>query len=49
MMEAVLYTVVIAVIATVVATVVGTVTAIGLSKSRKGPSGDGRAHPTTCP
>ena len=35
MMEAVLYTGIIAVIATVVATVVGTITAIGLSKSRK--------------
>ncbi len=35
MMEAVLYTVVIALIATVVSTVVGTITAIGLSKSRK--------------
>ena len=35
MMEAGLYTVIIAVIATVVATVVGTITAIGLSKSRK--------------
>lgn len=35
MMEAVLYTAIIAVIATVVATVVGTITAIGLSKSRK--------------
>ena len=35
MMEAVLYTDIIAVIATVVATVVGTITAIGLSKSRK--------------
>lgn len=35
MMEAALYTVIIAVIATVVATVVGTITAIGLSKSRK--------------
>lgn len=35
MMEAVLYTVIIAVTATVVATVVGTITAIGLSKSRK--------------
>lgn len=35
MMEAVLYTVIIALIATVVSTVVGTITAIGLSKSRK--------------
>ena len=35
MMEAVLYTVIIAFIATVVSTVVGTITAIGLSKSRK--------------
>ena len=35
MMEAVLYTGIIAGIATVVATVVGTITAIGLSKSRK--------------
>ena len=35
MMEAVLYTVVIALIATVVSTVVGSITAIGLSKSRK--------------
>ena len=35
MMEAVLYTVIIAVIATAVATDVGTITAIGLSKSRK--------------
>ena len=35
MMEAVLYTVVIAILATVVSTIVGTVTAIGLSKSKK--------------
>lgn len=35
MMEAVLYTVIIAIIATAVATVAGTITAIGLSKSRK--------------
>ena len=35
MMEAVLYTVVIALLATVVSTIVGTVTAIGLSKSKK--------------
>ena len=35
MMEAVLYTVIIALIATVVSTFVGTITAIGLSKSRK--------------
>ena len=35
MMEAVLYTIIIALIATVVSTVVGTITAIGLSKSRK--------------
>jgi spermidine/putrescine transport system permease protein len=35
MMEAVLYTVIIAIIATAFATVVGTITAIGLSKSRK--------------
>ena len=35
MMEAVLYTVIIALIDTVVSTVVGTITAIGLSKSRK--------------
>lgn len=35
MMEAVLYTVIIALIATVVSTGVGTITAIGLSKSRK--------------
>lgn len=35
MMEAVLYTVVIAILATVVSTIVGTVTAIGLSKSKR--------------
>ncbi|MBQ2829472.1 MAG: ABC transporter permease, partial [Oscillospiraceae bacterium] len=35
MMEAVVYTVIIALLATVISTVVGTITAIGLSKSRR--------------